>query len=165
MNKKSKTFLFLGQFFLFCCGLLIFTDFAYTNLRKKGLCYKIYRKTRNYIELKSGYRSLKAAEPLKPEETSQWYASKPFIAHACGGIDGIPYTNSYDALTANYNKGHRVFEADISLTNDGHAVLVHDWEDFLSTANIHGGGIVFRLINFYMQSSTINISRSALKNS
>lgn len=46
-------------------------------------------------------------------------------AHALGSIDGHIYTNSLDALWRSYEGGARLFEADIHLTSDGQAVLVH----------------------------------------
>lgn len=53
------------------------------------------------------------------------------IAHALGGIDEIDYTNSKEAFSENYNKGHRLFEVDISITIDGELVARHGWEDDL----------------------------------
>lgn len=49
------------------------------------------------------------------------------IAHALGGIDGFTYTNSREALELSYEKGHRVFEADMQMI-DGDVVLLHDLE-------------------------------------
>jgi glycerophosphoryl diester phosphodiesterase len=54
------------------------------------------------------------------------------VAHALGGIDGYTYTNSRDALIANYGKGHRVFEVDLQTTSDGVLVARHDWTDRLA---------------------------------
>ncbi len=52
------------------------------------------------------------------------------IAHAGGAMNGIPYTNSPEALDESYAKGWRVFEIDFSLTGDGSLVLAHDYNDF-----------------------------------
>lgn len=49
------------------------------------------------------------------------------IAHAGGGIDGNPYTNSEEALLANLEMGVRVFEVDFSKTRDNVWVGTHDW--------------------------------------
>jgi len=51
-----------------------------------------------------------------------------FIAHAGGGIDGNPYTNSEEAVLANLKMGVRVFEVDFSPTRDGVWVGTHDWQ-------------------------------------
>ena len=50
------------------------------------------------------------------------------IAHAAGGIEGRTYTNSRQALDANYARGHRCFEMDFDWTSDGHLVLIHGWD-------------------------------------
>jgi glycerophosphoryl diester phosphodiesterase len=50
------------------------------------------------------------------------------IAHAGGGIDGVAYTNSREALETNYSVGRRIFEIDFAETCDGSLVLLHDWE-------------------------------------
>lgn len=60
-------------------------------------------------------------------QTQAHWTDHPFIAHALGGIDNYTYTNSYEAFIENYQKGHRVFEADLILTEDGHLVARHDW--------------------------------------
>ena len=60
-------------------------------------------------------------------------SANPFCAHALGGIDGCIYTNSLEALWKSYEGGAKIFEADIHLTSDGQAVLVHGFKqnDFL----------------------------------
>ena len=49
------------------------------------------------------------------------------IAHAGGGVNGITYTNSYDALNLNISNGFKYFELDFSFTKDGQLVCLHDW--------------------------------------
>lgn len=49
------------------------------------------------------------------------------IAHAMGGIGDLTYSNSYEAFTANYEKGLRVFEADLLLSKDGQLIARHEW--------------------------------------
>ncbi len=51
-----------------------------------------------------------------------------YVAHAGGGIGKMSYTNSRDAIDANYRRGHRFFEIDLNWTRDGQLVLIHDWE-------------------------------------
>jgi glycerophosphoryl diester phosphodiesterase len=50
------------------------------------------------------------------------------IAHAGGQIGATTYTNSIEALDANYEKGFRAFEIDFSWTSDHQLVCMHDWE-------------------------------------
>jgi glycerophosphoryl diester phosphodiesterase len=51
------------------------------------------------------------------------------ISHAGGSIQGFPYTNSLEALDANYALGRRVFELDFDQTKDGHWVGSHAWDN------------------------------------
>ncbi len=51
-----------------------------------------------------------------------------FIAHASGGINGLTYLNSLEALNHNYLLGHRFFEVDFNWTADDKLVLIHDWK-------------------------------------
>lgn len=53
----------------------------------------------------------------------------PRIAHAGGQIEGATYTNSLEALDANYAEGFRAFEIDFSWTSDQQLVCLHDWEE------------------------------------
>ena len=50
------------------------------------------------------------------------------IAHAGGGVMGMTYTDSYDALNENIKKGFEYFELDFNFTSDGHLVCIHDWQ-------------------------------------
>ena len=52
----------------------------------------------------------------------------PRIAHAGGQIGSATYTNSIEALDANYENGFRAFEIDFSWTSDQQLVCLHDWE-------------------------------------
>lgn len=61
--------------------------------------------------------------------TTKKIFEKPlFIAHASGGIDGLTYLNSLEALNYNYKIGQRYFEVDFSWTSDNELVLIHDWK-------------------------------------
>lgn len=51
------------------------------------------------------------------------------VAHAGGGIRGIPYTNSREALDTSHALGFRTFEVDLNFTRDDSVVLMHDWRD------------------------------------
>ena len=50
------------------------------------------------------------------------------IAHAGGQIGATTYTNSIEALDANYERRFRAFEIDFSWTSDHQLVCLHDWE-------------------------------------
>lgn len=49
------------------------------------------------------------------------------VAHAGGGINGKTYTNSYQALDFNLERGFLYFELDFSFTRDDQLVCIHDW--------------------------------------
>ena len=49
------------------------------------------------------------------------------IAHSGGGINGMKYTNSIEALNHNYERGFELFEIDFSWTLDNQVVCLHDW--------------------------------------
>ncbi len=64
------------------------------------------------------------------------------IAHAGGGINGITYTNSYEALDLNYGLGFRYFEIDFTYTTDQKLICLHDWKKAFKTVfgkeSVHG---------------------------
>lgn len=60
------------------------------------------------------------------------------IGHAGGSIDGMPYTNSREALDANAAIGRRTFEIDFSITRDGLLALTHDWDLWRSQSGSTG---------------------------
>lgn len=54
------------------------------------------------------------------------------IAHAGGGIFTDTYTNSYEAIENNIEKGFIYFEIDFLLTSDQYVVCAHDWNNSFS---------------------------------
>ena len=53
-----------------------------------------------------------------------------YIAHACGNIDGIKYTNSREALENCIKRGQFTIEIDLRKTTDNELVAVHKWGQF-----------------------------------
>lgn len=51
------------------------------------------------------------------------------VAHAGGGVDGMTYTNSYQALDSSFKRGFRYFEIDLDFTADKQLVCIHDWDE------------------------------------
>lgn len=72
-------------------------------------------------------------------------SAAPYIAHACGGIDGNTYTNSREAFIYNYEQGQRVFEIDFNLSSDGALIAAHDEDTWKSKA---GTDLPYTLENF-----------------
>ena len=60
------------------------------------------------------------------------------ITHGADSIDGNVYTNSLEALNANYSKGFRMFELDIRKTKDNKYVAVHEWEEWARKTKYKG---------------------------
>ncbi|MBO4864926.1 MAG: hypothetical protein J5517_11225 [Eubacterium sp.] len=59
-----------------------------------------------------------------------------YILHALGGMDETDdYINSIECLEAGYQKGCRLFEADVSFTSDKVLVLAHSGEDNIWSEN------------------------------
>jgi len=113
------------------------------NLREQvRFDYKNHRIIRNdfMIDMTGAYscgdtcmiRADKAAEIILKESPTfdtfgKTYA--PLIAHAGGGYEDeerrVTYTNSYDAIKQNYDKGHRFFEVDFQFTTDKKFIAAH----------------------------------------
>lgn len=68
--------------------------------------------------------------PLAQPAVMRDWTDYRLIAHAMGGIDGHALTNTYEAFAANYDKGLRLFEADLQFTADGRLAAFHDWGNF-----------------------------------
>ncbi len=58
-----------------------------------------------------------------------------YIAHASGGIEGLKYTNSLEALNQSINSGYKLIEIDLQKTKDNFIVGVHDWKSFKKYSN------------------------------
>jgi len=71
---------------------------------------------------------LEASLPLPLSTDNGWSAGARPVAHAFGAIGGEALTNSREAFLANYARGFRVFEVDLTLTRDGALVASHDWD-------------------------------------
>jgi len=131
MKKIWKTAVpVLLTIILIATGCIYKIDSVYDYLTKVH-----EEKERNELERKYEERhmdkvDLSAFEPLTDAEDA-WYTKYHFIAHSGGGVDGRIYTNSIQAWDLSYEKGNRVFDADLAFTTDGVLVLRHDWNDNL----------------------------------
>ena len=75
-------------------------------------------------------------------------SAPPYIAHACGGIDGATYTNSREAFIRNYELGQRVFEIDFNLAQDGILISSHDEETW---RRMTGSDLPYTSVHFNQQ--------------
>lgn len=64
-----------------------------------------------------------------PNKTPENFFLPELVAHAGGGINGLTYTNSQEALDQSYQLGFRFFELDFNWTSDGQLILIHDWQE------------------------------------
>ena len=82
----------------------------------------------NIKEVRSIISRLDSSKPLAQVSKCEKLRPDQLIAHAGGRFEGQIYTNSIEALSNSYSKGHRYFEIDFNWTIDGHLVLLHDWD-------------------------------------
>ena len=68
-------------------------------------------------------------EPMEKVSHKTWYTENNVIIHASGGIDGLTYTNSQEALFSTIAKGGKVIEIDFDYTSDGYLVCYHMYKD------------------------------------
>lgn len=71
--------------------------------------------------------------PAMVHDGGAWYESARLIFHAAGGIDGLSYTNSKEAVELCLEEGNTVIEVDFSFTSDDQLVCVHEWLDIFNT--------------------------------
>ncbi|MCM1191106.1 MAG: hypothetical protein NC123_03250 [Butyrivibrio sp.] len=76
---------------------------------------------------------------LQTGHKGPWHERYPVICHALGRTrEGESLTNSKEAFLYNYERGQRVFEADIQITSDNIMVLRHDWTSGLGQEEAFG---------------------------
>ncbi|MEZ9481246.1 glycerophosphodiester phosphodiesterase family protein [Vibrio splendidus] len=84
------------------------------------------------------------------------------IAHAGGGINGLKYTNSLDAIEQSIEHGFKMVELDLLISSDGRIVAVHDWKTFHEMTNSNNTGSIsskeFESKIIYDKYKTLNIS-------
>lgn len=74
----------------------------------------------------------------KPYNFDYSWTDQTYIAHALGGIMGDTRTNTYEAFLLNYQLGHRIFEVDFTLTDNGDTILLHDTDRWKTNLNSNG---------------------------
>ena len=92
------------------------------------------------IMLCCGQRSWEVAyythiKPMEKPVTNTWYTENKVVAHATGGIDGLDYTNSKEALLNSINNDIKVIEIDFNYTTDGQLVCYHYYKNITPDAS------------------------------
>ncbi len=105
----------------------IFSENIYNNIKK---IYHGLNQSISIIKYKYSSKSI-----FKKDINMNNYK---IIAHAGGAIDGIPYTNSLEAINNSHNKGFKYIELDFLKTIDGHYVAVHDWKKWKQLSGYKG---------------------------
>ena len=84
------------------------------------------------------------------------------IAHAGGGINGLKYTNSLEAMEQSIEHGFKMVELDLLISSDGRIVAVHDWKTFHEMTNSNNTGSIsskeFESKIIHDKYKTLNIS-------
>ncbi|CDT92258.1 conserved exported hypothetical protein [Vibrio coralliirubri] len=84
------------------------------------------------------------------------------IAHAGGGINGLKYTNSLEAMEQSIEHGFKMIELDLLISSDGRIVAVHDWKSFHEITNSNNTGSIsykeYESNIIYDKYKTLNIS-------
>jgi glycerophosphoryl diester phosphodiesterase len=119
---------------IFSIGINIVGTLSLINIKWGGVKYK-YHKLKNF-NLRNSHSDTPALSGIVETDTTAWYAKYNVVAHGGGGIDGRIYTNSKEAYELSYQRGLRVFDADLSLTSDSLIVCRHEWYDDLDQPNI-----------------------------
>ena len=110
--KKRILFKILGIILLFIIGLCI----LFCGQRSWEVMHYTYIKPME--------------KPTKPT----WYTENKVVAHATGGIDGLDYTNSKEALLNTIENGIKVIEIDFNYTTDGNLVCYHYYNNITPEA-------------------------------
>ena len=77
-----------------------------------------------------------------------WISDKKLVAHAFGGKGSKTYTNALEAFEYNYELGHRVFEVDFDLTDDGVCICSHDEDYWRYITDNENSGVEYTYENF-----------------
>ncbi|MBQ4899941.1 glycerophosphodiester phosphodiesterase [Paenibacillus sp. Marseille-P2973] len=86
------------------------------------------KRTLYYIALILGLSIILIVTLFRPQASRyEGFRAHRMVAHAMGGIEGLTYSNSFEAFEANYAKGTRVFEADLLLSKDDELIARHEW--------------------------------------
>ena len=132
MKKKMLAYILL--FINVVVGCILFSYIYYK--KEPAIHNKVnsYRQSRhekyvwsNLMDMRCDINSL----PILQNKQEAWYMKYHIVAHGGGAIDGKINTNSKEAWVAAYERGVRLFDADINRTSDGYYVLRHSWDDNL----------------------------------
>lgn len=110
---------------LFVLGVLalIFLKFSEEMTAFKANIYYLMQDSRmdSHIDF-TDYPPVRHAE-------NRWYEKTRLVYHAGGGMDGLDYTNSKEAMENLLERQQSFAEIDFMYTSDGELVCMHSWKD------------------------------------
>lgn len=117
----------------------ILTIFKKNNIMMSGKIVNAKDKTSYNLKINNNNININIPN-ISKKNNIQIYSTdtERFIAHAGGGVNGVKYLNSVEALNHNYNLGFKMFELDLQLTKDGYIVATHDWNKWKKNTNYKG---------------------------
>ena len=120
------------RIFLIALHLIVLGCFALCMIKFPEEIIELKASIRQKIVSVTTASRLKAVKeddsfPVISPTGEEWYSTNRLIYHAGGGIDGLTYSNSKEALEQTLSRGNRVIEIDFLYTSDGHLVCAHDW--------------------------------------
>lgn len=128
---KKRLFLLLMHCAILCALALGVLKYSEEITTFKNSAYSALQATRNGKQTVT-FSALEGLEPLSHMDDA-WYQQCDLIYHAAGGIDGLTYSNSKDALELTLDNGSRFIEIDFRYTSDGQLVCARDWADLTAS--------------------------------
>lgn len=130
-------------------GVLKYSE-EITNLKSAG--YAALQAAKNGSKTAT-FAELESLEPIT-HTGNEWYNGCDLIYHAAGGIDGLTYSNSRDAMELTLSNGSRFIEIDFRYTADGQLVCARDWSDITVTGEAPDAA-AFRDMKIYGKYATL----------
>lgn len=144
--KEKTLLLLLWHFAVLGAIALAMLMFPEEMIQLKANLRRDLNSAKNNIQT-STFSEFDSRDPIALEETA-WYQDPPLIYHAGGGIDGLTYTNSREALENTLALGNRFVEMDFLFTSDRQLVCAHDWHD-ISDSRLAMTAEEFRNLKIY----------------
>lgn len=120
---RSKTKLIILHVFFFVLILMAFFKFPEEMIKLKAEIYY-------FLQTSKADSNIDFTDyPSITNTTKGWFKDAPLIYHAGGGIDGLTYTNSKEAMENMLAQGNYFMEIDFMYTSDHELICMHEWEN------------------------------------
>ncbi len=130
MNRIWKRILIILLIMGICLCVFMFAE-EITALKRSIYAYVAeYRSAEETAEVATeadAFEELYDSFPAFTHSQDAWYMKNKLVYHAGGGIDGMAYTNSLEAIEATLQHG-KVLEIDFAYTEDRSLVCLHSWD-------------------------------------